>query len=664
MLKIAPALLLVAASHLFAGTDWEQTPWFEHFPPSIQAKLKANPDLDLTDKSILKLWDDYFDASDAESRIAVSGLKKSLTIRQLDEESRDLAAYLQARLQGQKHRVAVMMPSSPELMVVLLGVIRAGYVPVIVLTAGDNDLLTQKLKKQLQLSKPSAMIGMATHSKVIQDALEGAQQEDNPDGDSYTSMPLIVSGLFDTDQTTGLVAGATRWLRSTGASWTGITQSLPAGAVTLKSAIQEGSDKQVAKVRMGLDDEALVQFTSGTTGNPKAISITQKNLLANLEQVGDVLRFQMEGAPPQPSLWMPLPMTHAFGLMIAMGAMPLLKGSLQLVTDPRNPEELFSTLGSSKPDALFGVDKLLAGITGEKGQPKTLNAMGDKKPTMIVAGASAIKQTTRDSVKATLGVDITEGYGMSESTVGIALEMKPGQGLVPLPYIDVRIAKIPEDELLQEEQFDLNNYEVQSGDEGELFVSGDNICGGYDQCPEETAKTFVTDSNRVRWIRTGDNAAFNPNGTLRITARAKEIIVVNGQNVNPEKLESIAAQMGDIEETMAFGVPKDPAYPAGDERVALIVRPKVRANVSSIDVVNFLNTSKRLETYETPLSELVHIVPHDAVLPRNPLTKPLRTFLKREALSQLRSTYGSQSQELQPKDITGIFAAMSLKPGK
>ena len=659
------------AVDLFAAPDWPKKSWFHLYPPELQRKLIENPDIEpLLDKSLVTRWDEFLSTQASRDRIILSGLKKELTVKEVDNESRNIAAYLQHQFRDSANKhVAVMMPSSPELYVTLLGIFRAGFVPVVVLTAGEKEHLANKLGQQLYTSKPAVLIGMNTHASVMQQGIKEAErlsaEEPSQTGISYSfsDLPVITSGLFDSDESTGLGAAATRVVVSMAARAVGRTQAPPENSVSLKKVIDAGKALKYQPVESNPEDTALMQFTSGTTGNPKAIKISYGELEANLLQVADILSSRFEDIE-EPSMWQPLPMTHAFGMMVSLGLPPVLNASVHLVTNPKDKNELLSTLEKSKPDAMFGVDKLLAGLsTHTKGESQA--AMGRKVPSLILAGASKIKQSTRDSVKDTFGIDITEGYGMSESTVGIAIELEPGKGMVPLPWIDLIIAKIPEDNDSRLEGTDLRKYEQPAGEEGELFVSGPNISSGYFDNEEATKATFITDIYGQKWLRTGDLVIQNSDGYLSISGRTKEVIIVSGQNVNPEKLEGIVQKLEGVEEVMAFGMPVNLAYPAGDERVAMVVRPKKSFRINRENLEQYMQNSGMLEQYEIPRKHLIRIVGENEQLPINPLLKPMRCLLKQQARARMVQDFGpDHNVDLHPEDVSYSLQMMSLSERK
>ncbi|MTI15297.1 class I adenylate-forming enzyme family protein [Sansalvadorimonas verongulae] len=653
------ALLFFCSS--VQAVNWADKPWFKHYPDNIQKKLTTNPELSPPSIDIEALWGDYFATSDAATRIAVTGLQKKLTVNQLDRQSKALAVFLQRQKFPDNARVAVMMPSSPELLVTLLGVFRAGLVPVIVLTAGDHEMLTVKLGQQLQASGASMLIGMKTHSKVVDAGIDVANRlETERGGESdFSSIPLVMSGVMDADKGRGIVGGLKRLAVTTGASLQGKTQTPPRGSISLSQAINIGESGELRYFQKKPDDTAILQFTSGTTGTPKAIPISYKNLFSNHAQVVDILQHYMRDAPENPSMWMPLPMTHSFGLLVALGVTPTVKGTLHLVADPRNAKELMSTLSNSQPDMVFGVDKLLHRLATGMSESLT-KVFENKKPTLVISGASATRSTTRTAVQRVFGTNITEGYGMSETTVAIALELEPGAGLVPLPYVDLVIANIPDDADISA-GIDLEMYAVD--DEGDVLVSGDNVCSGYYDCPDETAKTFIVDKHGRRWIKTGDKGVLKE-GHLKLTGRSKEIIIVGGQNVNPESIETIANTVAGVQESMSIGIQKYTDTATADERVALIVNPHPGHEVSPEQVLKALRESRGLEAHELPVEELIHVLKPGVVLPRTPLFKLKRVPVKNQLADMIRKHSSSLKEELSVKDQAIFLRQVSLEGGK
>ncbi len=286
-----------------------------------------------------------------------------------------------------------------------------------------------------------------------------------------------------------------------------------------------------------IEDEsstALILYTSGTTGNPKGVMLSFKNLLANLNAVCRDVPIYVEGDRTM----ILLPFHHILPLVGTIVA-PLYSGGTMVLNTSLAAEDLMATLKQYKVTIMIGVPRLYQLIY--KGLREKINGsliarmmvklaesvdslsfsrkifgsvqkkFGGYLKYLVCGGAPIDPEVTK--LFKTLGFEILEGFGMTETAPMITFT-RPGKILpgVPghlLPGIKIRF------------------------EEGEIVVAGDNVMQGYYNKPEETAQVL-----KDGWLYTGDLGYLDDKGYLHITGRKKEIIVLpNGKNINPEEVE-------------------------------------------------------------------------------------------------------------------------------
>ncbi len=286
-----------------------------------------------------------------------------------------------------------------------------------------------------------------------------------------------------------------------------------------------------------IEDEsstALILYTSGTTGNPKGVMLSFKNLLANLNAVCRDVPIYVEGD----RIMILLPFHHILPLVGTIVA-PLYSGGTMVLNTSLAAEDLMATLKQYKVTIMIGVPRLYQLIY--KGLREKINGslvarmmvklaesvdslsfsrkifgsvqkkFGGYLKYLVCGGAPIDPEVTK--LFKTLGFEILEGFGMTETAPMITFT-RPGKILpgVPghlLPGIKIRF------------------------EEGEIVVAGDNVMQGYYNKPEDTAQVL-----KDGWLYTGDLGYLDDNGYLHITGRKKEIIVLpNGKNINPEEVE-------------------------------------------------------------------------------------------------------------------------------
>ena len=283
-----------------------------------------------------------------------------------------------------------------------------------------------------------------------------------------------------------------------------------------------------------LEDVMLINYTSGTTGNPKGVMLSYKNVMFNIDSVSKQVPIFQEDS----NVMVLLPLHHILPLLGSLVA-PLYMGGTLHIAEAMNAESIIKTLNAGEVSIIIGVprlyDMLVKGVMnkinasfvtrllykitkliGSDAVSRVIFSSVHKKfgghLKYLVSGGAALSIETATILK-TLGLYVLEGYGMTETAPMISFT-RPGRRKVGYAG-----------ELLP-------NIEAKIAENGEICVKGDNVMKGYYKREEETAQ-IIKDG----WLHTGDMGVLDKYG-LKITGRIKEIIVTsNGKNINPELLE-------------------------------------------------------------------------------------------------------------------------------
>jgi long-chain acyl-CoA synthetase len=328
-----------------------------------------------------------------------------------------------------------------------------------------------------------------------------------------------------------------------------------------------------AVVERDADDLAVLIFTSGTSGEPRAAMLTHGNLLANLEQIQ-----QSEGRrqlPDDVSLGI-LPMFHIFGLNVVLG-LSLFAGSRVVLVERFDP--------SSAAEAIER-----HGVTVVAGAPPMWSAWAslpglapDAFATVRIASSGAAKLPVEAAqlFEDRFAVRVTEGYGLTETapvvTTATGATAPWGSIGAPLPGLEVRLV-------------DSDGHDVLVGDAGELWVRGPNVFVGYWEDPVATAEVFAADG----WFRTGDVGVVDDDGYLYLVDRVKDIIIVSGFNVYPAEVEGVLAAHPAVESCAVVGV----AHPYSGEAVKAFVVLEQGRSADEDEVVAWC--ADRLARYKCP----------------------------------------------------------------
>jgi long-chain acyl-CoA synthetase len=213
---------------------------------------------------------------------------------------------------------------------------------------------------------------------------------------------------------------------------------------------------------------------------------------------------------------------------------------------------------------------------------------------LVVSGAAALPVEVATKMRDRFGVDVHEGYGLTEAspivtTAAIGGSMRPGSIGPPLPGVEVRL-------------LDADGTDVLSGDPGEIWVRGPNVFAGYWNDPEATARVIDGDG----WLHTGDLAIVDDDGWLRLVDRAKDLIIVSGFNVYPAEVEDALVEHPDVAEAAVVGTPD----PKSGEAVVAFVVPCEGATPTWTELIAHLR--RRLARYKLPTRiEFVSELPHN-----------------------------------------------------
>jgi long-chain acyl-CoA synthetase len=318
-------------------------------------------------------------------------------------------------------------------------------------------------------------------------------------------------------------------------------------------------------------DVAVLIFTAGTAGAPKAAMLTHGSLRANIDQVQSLPERRIRS---DDVFFGVLPLFHIFGLNVVLG-IGLAAGAAILLVERFDP---VSALTSIKDH----------GITVVAGAPPMWTAWAtmDDAPQdafagvrLATSGASKLPEETAAAIRRRFGLEIAEGYGLTEASPVVTSSVggpKPGSIGRPVPGVDVRLVEDGEDALL--------------GDAGEIWVRGPNVFAGYWGDEQATAAALTPDG----WLRTGDVAVADDDGNLFIVDRSKDLIIVSGFNVYPAEVEEVLLDHPGIEAVAVIGVDS----PYSGEAVKAYVVPKPGVALEEDEVADFCAT--RLARYKCP----------------------------------------------------------------
>ena len=322
---------------------------------------------------------------------------------------------------------------------------------------------------------------------------------------------------------------------------------------------------------IGVDDVINMQYTSGTTGFPKGVMLSSRNIVNNGHALGRELAYT-----PADRLCLCVPLFHCFGCVIGvLGAYT--HGACLCIVEAFDPKKVLEMIHRERCTALYGVPTM---FIAELECPEFAKYDLTSLRTGVMAGALCPEPLMRRVMTEMHIPEITIAYGMTESSPGITMTPRDCSianrsqtvGVV-LPKLEVRIVD------------PASGAARAVGERGELCCRGYNVMKGYYNNPEATRAAIDADG----WLHTGDEASIDADGYVRITGRIKDIIIRGGENIAPKEIEDRLREHPAVADAYVYSMP-DAFF---GEVVAAAVRPKPDASaaVSAEELVAFCAAS-------------------------------------------------------------------------
>jgi acyl-CoA synthetase (AMP-forming)/AMP-acid ligase II len=332
-------------------------------------------------------------------------------------------------------------------------------------------------------------------------------------------------------------------------------------------------------VRIEPSDVAVLPYSSGTTGLPKGVMLTHRNLVANLLQLDAIEH------PDLQALVAVLPFFHIYGMVVILN-FGLMRG-LTLITLPRFELEPFLKVLQEWPIELAHIVPPVAVALAKH---PIVDSYRFPKLKWLLCAAAPLGAEVTEALQQRLGVGMRQGYGMTEASPAthytgcLPGDARAGKTGVLVPSTECRIVD-PE-----------TGVDLGPGESGEVWVRGPQVMKGYLNNPEATARTIDSEG----WLRTGDIGTMDAEGYLAIVDRLKELIKVKGFQVAPAELEALLLKHPQIADAAVIPVADDQAGEVPKAFVVLHAGPQ--CTLTEADVRAFIHSQvahyKRLEYVE------------------------------------------------------------------
>jgi long-chain acyl-CoA synthetase len=439
-------------------------------------------------------------------------------------------------------RIVVMLPNCPEVLQSYSGILRTGavVVPVIfLLNAVEVGHILADSGTRIAITSP-----------------ELAPKLDGWDGE------VVLVG--------GAAPGATPW-----------------------DELLRGQPDTFTIVERRDDDIAVILYTAGTTGRPKGVALSHRNLESNARSAASLYELDREAW----SLAI-LPLSHSYGLTLLHSGHLL--GTRAVLLRWFTPRLVLETIEQYRVQSMAGVPTMFVYLL-QYPETETFDTSSVK---LWGSGAAPLPVEIVEPFEKRFGGRILEGYGLTEASPIVAAHRYSGVRKIgsvgqPIPGVEVRI-------------LDDEDRALPTGEIGEIGVRGPNVMLGYYGLPDETARTL-----RNGWLHTGDMGRFDEDGYLYVVERKKDLIIRGGFNVYPREVEEVLYAHPKIAEAAVIGT-RDPLM--GEEVLAWVV-VKSGVELTASEVLAFCR--ERLAKYKCPRE--VRFLPS---LPKSPVGKVLRKALR------------------------------------
>lgn len=536
--------------------------WFKNYPKDCKTSISTDgyrSMLDIFDQSV----------KNYSEKAAYVSFGEQISYSQVAQLSEDFAAYLQNKMGVKKgDRVALMCPNTFSFAIAMWGIFRVGGVQVSI-----NPLYSPlELQHQLNDAEVKNIIIFSTSTKTLAEII-----------DNTMIKKVIVVSLDDL-----------------------VNKGLPneptdprlTGTVSFMQALNEGKTLKLDPPELNQDDLLLLQYTGGTTGLSKGAMLSHGNLIANIMQYEEIAGDLVDKG--KETIITAIPMYHIFALSVNTLSYFKFGAKNVLIANPRDMQGFVKAWQQTKATFFTGVNTLFNGLVHTPG----FSDIDFSCLKLTVGGGAPVQEAVSEKWKAITGKALKEGYGLSETSPVLSLNLGADEDYIsgigiPVPSTDISLR-------------DDDENEVAQGETGELCAKGPQVMQGYWQNEAATSESMTHDG----YFKTGDIALLDERGFFHIVDRKKDMILVSGFNVYPNEIEAEVAKMAGILESACIGIQDDKS---GEAPKLFVV--KNDDSITNEDIINFCR--QVMAAYKVP-KQIVFI----DELPKSTVGKLLRRELR------------------------------------
>jgi long-chain acyl-CoA synthetase len=558
---------------------YDSKPWLASYPEEIPAELEFR-------KEPVQQY--LVDAAKSfPEKTAIHFMGKEMTYKELYHEALSFASYLQEIGIAKGDRVAIMLANTPQSVISYFGILMAGAIVV-----QTNPLYTEReLEYQMKDSGAKAIITLdilyPRASKVmpqtdLQHIIVTAIKD-------YLPFPKNLVYPFIQKKQYGIVVNVKH-----------------EGNTHLFKEIVKIQPKKLVEYDFDFEEDvALLQYTGGTTGSPKGVMLTHRNLVANASMCTAWL---YKSKPGEESVLGIVPFFHVYGMTIIM-ILSVMQAYKMIILPKFDALTTLKTIQKQRPTLFPGAPTIYIGLLNHPDLKKYDLSSIDS----CLSGSAPLPIEIQEEFEKVTGGKLVEGYGLTESSPVTHSnflwdrERVKGSIGVPWPNTEVRIVSMDNGELMP------------VGEIGEIIIKGPQVMKGYWNRPEATEETI-----QDGWLYTGDLGYMDDKGYFYVVDRKKDMIIAGGYNIYPREIEEVLYEHPDVLEAVAAGIPD----PYRGETVKAYVVLKEGSEITSDDLNQYAR--KYLAAYKAP-----RLYEFREELPKTAVGKILRRTLVEEEMLKI-----------------------------
>jgi len=511
---------------------------------------------------------------------------RAISFKELKELTDRFASGLRRLGVGKGDRVAIMLPNVPQCVIAFFGALRIGAILVM-----TNPLYVEReLEEQLKDSGAETLIGLDLFYPTI-DRVHA----------KYPLKRIVLTRV------NAYLPPMLKLLYPIKAKITGQwppIQSRP--QIHWFGDVVAGDSGPQSFPLAASDDVALLQYTGGTTGVPKGVMLTHRNLVANTLQSALWI-----GVKQKDRILSVLPFFHAYGLTACM-SVSIARGATMILLPRFVTHDVLKTIHHYRPTIFPGVQAMYIAINSFP-QVKNYDLSSIRA---CISGAGPLHAEVQERFEALTGGKVVEGYGLTEASPvthanPILGNRKQGSIGLPFPDTDAKIVDL-----------ETGSRDLPVGEVGELMVRGPQVMMGYWQKPEET-RAVLKDG----WLRTGDMGRMDEEGYFFIVDRKKDMIKTRGENVYPREVEEILYRHRKVKEAVVVGLPD--LYAGEFVKAYIVVKEGEQANAE--EIIEYCKA-------EMARFKIPKVIEFRSELPKTMIGKVLRRVLQEEEMARMGRT--------------------------